>query len=302
LKAGSLSVPRIEPVIKWSGSKRSVASKLASLFPPAERYLEPFVGGGALLPFRNSRHAVAGDVVNELVELWKVVRDDPERVASSYSEIWNRRQREGHLVYYEIRERFNKKRDPIDFLFLSRTCVNGLIRFNKEGQFNNSLHHTRPGVHPQRLRATLLNWSAILQGVDFVSSDYKVTLSSAKADDFIFLDPPYEATKGRYLPGTFVFSDLLRELGRLNGTGARWMLTFDGYAGSRQYSAEIPKTMFKHHLHISTGLSPFTRLMGTTLDEVYESVYLNYDPPLKSLTELTENLVNPLQLQVAYEM
>src|ERR1043165_197304 len=139
-----------EPVIKWSGSKRSVAAQLRHLLPRAYRYFEPFVGGGAMLPFRPSKDAVAGDVIDELISLWICVRDKPDKTAAEYEKRWQRLQNCGHTAYYAIRDDFNRTRNPHDFLFLTRTCVNGLIRFNGDGDFNNSLHHTRPGIAPQR--------------------------------------------------------------------------------------------------------------------------------------------------------
>src|ERR1035437_629977 len=193
----------LPPVIKWSGSKRSVAAQLASLFPEYERYYEPFVGGGAMLPFRKVKQGYASDIMPELIQLWAVIRDQPQLAIDGYSMRWHARQRDGHGVYYEIRDHFNLTRDPIDFLFLSRTCVNGLIRFNKDGNFNNSLHHTRPGIAPETLEQVIAMWSKAIQCVDFTVADYTNALLHVTESDFVFLDPPYESTRGRYLHGSF---------------------------------------------------------------------------------------------------
>src|SRR3989344_3135634 len=149
----------IPPVIKWTGSKRPIAYKLAKLFPKSDRFFDPFVGGGAILPFFQGKPAIVGDVIPELIALWTLIKEKPDLVASEYAKRWNRLQTEGYKVYYEFRDNFNATKDPLDFLFLSRTCVNGLIRYNKEGKFNNSLHHTRPGIHPKTLQEIIKNWS-----------------------------------------------------------------------------------------------------------------------------------------------
>lgn len=267
---------RLPPVIKWPGSKRAVAPLLGALLPPGGRFFDPFVGGGALLPFRSSRGAVAGDVIPELVRLWEHVRLDPDGLARAYAVRWRRLQAEGPAAYYHVRAAFNRDRRPADLLFLSRTCVNGLIRFNTRGAFNNSLHHTRPGVAPDTLRRVLRLWSGLVRGVRFRCGDYRDTLRAVRSGDVVFLDPPYEATSGRYHPAGVALPELEAELDRLNAVGARWLLTYDGTAGVRAYDGRVAPELYRRRLHLRTGHSPFTRLMRTSLDAVVETVYLNY--------------------------
>jgi DNA adenine methylase len=275
--------PRVlPPVIKWSGSKRKVAVELSSLFPDCDTFFDPFVGGGSLVPFSTGAKAVAADVIHPLIALWKLIRDEPVTVARGYADRWARLQAEGHTAYYEIRSSFNETSDPVDLLFLSRTCVNGLIRFNANGQFNNSLHHTRPGIAPSRLSEILKAWSARLTGVDFVCSDYRETLACASRGDFIFLDPPYASNRGRYKPNTFLVSDFFEELERLNSLGVRWMLTFDGTAGQRDYDDTVPEDLYLKRFSVATGHSPFPRLLNNRLDSVNESVFVNFEPTAKT--------------------
>ena len=279
----------LEPVIKWSGSKRVVAPQLASLFPKADRYFEPFVGGGAMLPFQPGSSAIAGDVIAELIELWMAIREKPDVVANEYEHRWQRLQREGHAAYYDIRHSFNTTRNAYDLLFLTRTCVNGLIRFNSNREFNNSLHHTRPGIAPSRLRSVIRQWSQYIQCVDFVVADYHETLARARSHDLVFLDPPYAGTKGRYMPEEFDVQEFCAELDRLNRVGVRWILTFDGTAGKRAYAAIIPSDLYQVRLSIGTGNSPFTKLMRAGIDVVSESVYLNFEPPSKLLKAVSQH-------------
>lgn len=268
------------PMVKWPGSKRSIASRLSALMPACDLYLEPFLGGGALLPLRPSKAAIVGDTVPELVELWIMVRDEPENVAAEYERRWTELQQHGHTVFYKYRDSFNSSRNPHDLLFLSRTCVNGLIRFNKNGDFNNSLHHTRPGINPEWLQTILIKWSQALVGVEFGVLDYRETLSRAVPGAVAFLDPPYGGTRGRYHPAGFNQPELFAELERLNSVGVNWILTYDGSAGDRDYEQQVPEELYVKRLSVPTGKSPFTRLMGTSLDDVSESVYLNFDPTI----------------------
>lgn len=280
----------IPPVIKWSGSKRNVARTLSEYFPKMNRYLEPFVGGGALLPFRKNSNGIAGDIIPELIKLWKSIQTNPEKTAKEYKKRWDKLQLKGYSVYYEIRDSFNINRCEFDFLFLTRTCVNGLIRYNEKGEFNNSFHLTRPGIHPKSLNEIIFQWSEIIKNIDFRNCDYREILQEAKKDDFIFLDPPYGGTKGRYTKTEFELDIFYEQLNRLNSIGTKWLLTFDGTAGNREYAFELPKEIYKNKIFIKTGNSPFTKTMKTTIDEVYESVYLNFDTAIKLPTKFTKQV------------
>ena len=280
----------VAPVLKWPGSKRAISGQLARLAPPSERLIDPFVGGGAMLAAIQSPSSLAGDVIPELIQLWHEVQQRPGQLAADYELRWQRLQSEGHLAYYEIRESFNRTRSAADFLFLTRTCVNGLVRFNARGDFNNSLHHTRPGIHPGRLRALIALWSRLVARTTFACADYRETLAHARKGDFVFLDPPYGGTRGRYLTEGVDLTDLYGELERLNRRGITWMMTFDGTAGDRIYDSAPPPTLYKSRLLVATGHSPFTRLMKTSLDEVSETVYLNFDVAREVVAEHAESL------------
>lgn len=286
----------IPPVIKWSGSKRAIAYQLSRLFPTTKRFIDPFVGGGALLPYFQRKPAIAGDIIPELIDLWGLIKDQPDKVISEYAKRWNKLQTEGYKVYYEIRDSFNATKDPSDFLFLSRTCVNGLIRYNKEGKFNNSLHHTRPGIHPKRLGEIIKDWSKWVQGITFYNQDYKLTLSQVEKGDTIFLDPPYVGTRSRYLPQFLDYNAFYSELERLNWVGVNWVLTLDGEAGERFYDNKIPKDLFKTHFKLTTGKSPFSKVMNNKQDRVLESVYLNFEPSVEVPSSIIEESTQPLSL------
>lgn len=286
---------QLNPVIKWSGSKRNVAIELSNQFLIRERYIEPFVGGGSLLPFRGVKEGIASDIIPELISLWDEIKSNPKDVAHEYELRWIRLQNEGHEVYYEIRDEFNRNKNPFDFLFLTRTCVNGLIRYNSNGEFNNSMHKNRPGINPNSLKKILEDWSFHLKGVNFYNQDYRETLSDLNKKDFVFLDPPYGGTKGRYTTTKFDVEDFYNQLEILNIKQVPWMLTFDGNAGDREYKFELPSEIYKNKFYIKTGNSPFTKLMKTGIDIVNEAVYTNY--------KFNENLsANKINTQLKLEL
>jgi DNA adenine methylase len=281
---------KIPPVIKWSGSKRNVASKIGQLIPSAERYFEPFLGGGAVIPFRKTAKGLAGDIIPELIALWNAIKTNPHNTANEYRKRWEKLQKEGHHVYYEVRDRFNTTRNEHDFLFLTRTCVNGLIRYNAKGEFNNSFHLTRPGINPDTLASVIFQWHTVVKDVAFYHCDYRTLLKEVKKDDFVFLDPPYGGTKGRYTNNAFDIQELFNHLDALNYIGAKWILTFDGVAGNREYSYAVPRELYKSKLNMATGLSPFTRMMKTSVDVVNESVYLNFEAASKFFTQTGKHI------------
>lgn len=270
----------LQPVIKWSGSKRTVASQLGEFILPSKTYYEPFVGGGAMMPFAKSQRGKASDIIPELILLWNEIKQDPERVASEYKVRWERLQEEGYQVFYEIRDTFNKTKNPFDFLFLTRTCLNGMIRYNSAGEFNNSLHLTRPGIDPARLGSIINKWHLYVKKIDFLNVDYRDCLDDVGKGDFVFLDPPYGGTKNRYTQTPFSLEDFYETLDRLNSKGANWMLTFDGFCGERKYSYAPPKELYQTTFKVKTGKSAFRKVIDKVEEDIMESVYLNYKTSL----------------------
>ena len=153
--------------------------------------------------------------------------------------------------------------------------MNGLIRFNSKGEFNNTVHHNRPGIHPDKLEGILLDWSDRIKGIDFVCGDYRTTTFSATKYDFVYLDPPYFGTTQMYY-GKLEFEPFLDYLDELNKHGVRFALSYDGIRGNTNLCADIPKELYKRHLLIDAGVSSFSRIVKKEREEVKESLYLNF--------------------------
>ena len=279
----------IPPLIKWTGSKRSQAKSIAQLVPPYKRYIEPFVGGGAMLYLLGHRGAIANDIYTPLIDLWRLLRDDPKSLMSAYATEWKRLDQElssvdvssmtrGNgipKVFYEIRDRFNTAPNAIDLNFLMRTCVNGIVRFNDKGYFNNSFHLSRRGMMPARFNATVRAWHPVLQGVELLNSDYRNVLRLAGAGDFVYLDPPYAKTKQRYA-ALLEPDELFSELEGLNSRGVRWALSFDGKRGDIDMTHNVPAGLFKRHVYLHSGNSAVKKVLSGPIEKVDEALYLNY--------------------------
>jgi DNA adenine methylase len=271
------SSTNFQPVIKWTGSKRTISDKIVSTFPAEyDTYYEPFIGSGSILYQLKPSEAICGDICEPLTGIWELIRDNPDELISYYRKEWERLQNEGQEVYYEIRDKFNETRKPQHLLFLSRTCVNGLIRFNSDGEFNNSFHLSRPGINPKRLGPIITEWSRNIQSVEFYPTDYEETTESASAGDFVYLDPPYFNTTSRYY-GSIDYDRFLEYLKELNDRGVNYALSYDGESGDTDYTVDLPEWAFEQHLMLTSGNSSFKKVMGQEVAEVKESLYLNYE-------------------------
>jgi DNA adenine methylase len=184
------------PFLKWVGGKAKLERAFAPLYPPGValmRHVEPFMGGGALFFARAPARALLCDINVDLVDTYQAVRDEVELVLQQLQEL---AKQHGEQGYYEARERYNA-RDHASraeraalFIYLNKTCFNGLYRVNKRGHFNVPMgRYAKPAIADA---STLRAASARLAGVDVRCSPFQALVELAKPGDFIYLDPPYE--------------------------------------------------------------------------------------------------------------
>ena len=272
-----------EPVIKWSGSKRSQAERILTYFPKEiDTYYEPFCGGSSVLRRLLSsdisvKHYVCSDLNSGLIDLWNEIQTNPNRVSSYYSKLWHEmndkdddKQRKKEF-FATVRERYNKEHNPLDFMFIMRTTTNGMPRYNRDGDFNNSFHITRNGIVPDTLSKIVSEWSKLLNDNDvkFISCSYD-DLSPSR-NDFMYLDPPYANTKGMYY-GCIDYEMFWNYLRKLQ---CGYALSFDGISGEIDNTWDVPDDVYYKHEYLFSGNSSFKRTIGKSNDSiVYESLYL----------------------------
>ena len=221
-----------KPILKWAGGKTQIINELMAKSPKNfNRYIEPFIGGGAMFFAIRPKTAVIADLNPELVNLYKCLADNVELVIKHLRTFINT-----ESEFYTVRELLfddlEKEYAAARTIFLNRTCFNGLYRVNKKGQFNVPYgRYKNPQIcQPEILRAA----SNALQGVEILCGDYKDILSkTAKKGDFIFLDPPYLPVSKysdfqRYTKEQFYEEDhreLAEEIKRLQKLGCHVVLT-----------------------------------------------------------------------------
>ena len=199
-----------KPFVKWAGGKGQLVEQLDALLPKdfgsrgGVTYVEPFVGGGAMLfhmlaKYPNIERAVVNDLNADLVTCYRVIRNSPEELISTLrglqDEYWALTDMEQRKrMFLEKRERYNSHstkgvETAALFIFLNRTCFNGLYRVNSKGQFNVPFGKAR---HPSICdEETLRADSAALQKVEVLCGDYSLVTNAVKGAAFFYFDPPY---------------------------------------------------------------------------------------------------------------
>lgn len=210
----SNNIIQARPFVKWVGGKTQLLEEVRKSLPHdiATRehltYVEPFVGGGAVMfwilqAYPNIEHAVINDINQELICTYRVIKEDVERLIAALTKIQNDylplNAEERKAYYMAKRTRFNSgQADSIEtaalFIFLNRTCFNGLYRVNSKGEFN--VPHGRY-ANPRICDTENLHaCSAVLRKVEILCGDFAQTGRLAGPDTIYYFDPPYKPITG----------------------------------------------------------------------------------------------------------
>lgn len=277
--------------IPYQGSKRQLAAAILQYFPQTvPRIVEPFAGSAAISLAMAARSMSMRYWINDahepLISLWQRIIDQPDALSEQYSLIWHEQLGREREYFDQIRYRFNRTHDPADFLYLLARCVKAAIRYNTNGEFNNTPDNRRKGARPHEMRRRILIASSLLNKRTFLSAlDYKEVLSQCTDQDLVYMDPPYQGVCGerdqRYLPTVErdEFCDQLAELARRD---IMFAVSYDGRTGDKTYGEPLPNSLGLTHLEIRAGRSTQATLLGRD-DITYESLYLS--PKLAGLNE-----------------
>ena len=231
----------IAPLLKWAGGKRQLRSELTRRLPDRwGTYFEPFIGGGALLVelanLGRLDRAVIGDKNPELVNLYRVVKQDPEKLFRALSD---KKFRNDEESFRQLKAEFNAligtRKRPVDraalLVYLNKHSYNGLWRVNRKGLYNVPFgKYTRLNLPSLQ---SLQKFSRMLEGITLMHADFERIVRTAKRGDLVYFDPPYHplsktARFTDYTPGGFSFEDqerLARVFHRLSERGVWLMLS-----------------------------------------------------------------------------
>lgn len=199
--APQMHYTKYQPFVKWVGGKRGLLSQIIPLVPKDfNNYFEPFLGGGALFfelyaqGLLENKQVYLFDINAELINTYNTVKKNPILLLSALEEFQNKHTKE---FYYEVRawdrEESFLQRSEIEraarFIYLNKTCFNGLYRVNSKGYHNVPMgNYENPNICD---REVILSASAALQNATIENISYKEVLSMAKKGDFVYFDPPY---------------------------------------------------------------------------------------------------------------
>ena len=194
--AKEINKQKPKPFIKWVGGKRQLLKQFRDLglYPPegfnpsTNSYFEPFVGGGAVFFDLLPKKAFLSDMNNELVITYNVIKNDVESLIKSLKKHQNTKE-----YFLKIRAKDLSKLSDIEiasrFIYLNRTCFNGLYRVNSQGGFNVPFAGNKNPLICDEIN--LRKISKALKYVEIKKQDYKEVLKKAKKGDFVYFDPPY---------------------------------------------------------------------------------------------------------------
>lgn len=272
------------PPIKTQGIKTKVVPLIARSieWSGGGQWVEPFLGSGVVALNIAPSRAILADSNQHLIRLYKGIQDGSINGISVRAYL----EREGTVLldqgerhYYNIRDRFNMEGSPFDFLFLSRSCFNGMMRFNRKGHFNVPFCRK-----PERFRPALVTkivnqveWARrVMTGKDwkFVVQDWRTTISMVDAADMVYCDPPYIGRHTDYYNG---FSsddadDLARALIGMPAGFALSMWLENKYRRNEyvdRWFSDHPQRTMQHFYHVG----PQERLRN----EITEVVILSKD-------------------------
>ena len=288
--------PIIAQPIPYQGSKRQLAPLLLQYFPATIfRLVEPFAGSAAIsLAVAYDRRASRfwlNDANEPLIRLWGEILNNTEGLATRYRCLWEDQCGNEREYFNGVRQRFNSTHEPADFLYLLARCVKAAVRYNARGEFNNTPDNRRKGARPKEMRHRLQKAAALLAARTRLTAwDYKTVLQRCEADDFIYLDPPYQGVcgnrDGRYL-SQVNHEEFCDTLEGLNARQMRFAISYDGRTGEKTYGEPLPAALHLTRIELPAGRSSQATLLGRA-DMTYESLYLsstliaelNQDTPL----------------------
>lgn len=181
------------PIVKWVGGKRQLMFELLKIMPKSyNRYFEPFIGGGALFFELQPQNGYISDMNEELINLYSVVRDDVYELIDDLNKHEVSKEYFLKIRNLDRTEKYNSLSDvkkASRFIYLNRTCFNGMYRVNSQGQFNVPFGNYK---NPRIVDAeNLMNCSKLLKNTEICCADFSEILNKVQKGDFVYFDPPY---------------------------------------------------------------------------------------------------------------
>jgi len=243
----------MQPFLKWAGGKRWLFESQQYKIPKFEGvYHEPFLGGGAVFFNVEPQRSVLSDANSNLIETYQAIKEEPDNVIKELEEHQKKHSKE---YYYKVRSSKPKKtyKRAAKFIYLNRTCWNGLYRENKKGEFNVPIGTKNTVLFEND---NFKKWSNSLKNSSLLNCDFEENINKTKKGDFIFADPPYTVKHNmngfvKYNQCIFAWEDQVRlrdSLTRAWERGVSFALTNADHESIRELYSDFnhQKKLYRH--------------------------------------------------------
>ncbi|HEN0363672.1 MULTISPECIES: DNA adenine methylase [Bacillota] len=273
----------LSPVVKWVGGKRQLLSDIVPLIPKNfSTYVEPFVGGGAVIFDIQPKKAIINDFNSELINIYKVIKEKPQELILALE---NHERLNSEEYFYEVRaldrnENYNRMTDiekASRIIYLNKTCFNGLFRVNQAGQFNSP--------YGKYKNPNIVNMPVVLamskyfneNNIKIIDGDYKNALKNLRKGAFVYFDPPYMPISSSssftgYTENGFDKKqqiELKKECDKLNVKGIKFLLSNSDHPFIRELYQDYEIITVKAKRSINSN--------GNKRGEINELLVRNYD-------------------------
>ena len=283
------AAPQVPPftlqLLKWIGNKQRQAPDIIRFFPTSfGTYFEPFLGSAGVLGVLSPSKAVASDTFGPLIEIWKALHDDREMLKAWYADRYALLLEVGKKEAYErLLASYNARPNGADFVFLSRACYGGVVRFRKGDGYMSTPCGAHDPISTPSFAKRVDIWHQRTQGVKFAHADFATTMQLASAGDLIYCDPPYSDSQGiLYGAQEFSLDRLITCIADCKKRGVFIALSIDGtkYSGKKLCDVPVPPSLFEREVFVNVGRSMLKRFQmdGQSLEHhhVTDRLLLTY--------------------------
>ena len=273
----------LSPVVKWVGGKRQLLEDIVPLIPKTfTTYVEPFIGGGAVLFDVQPKKAIINDFNHELINIYRVIKDNPSELILALEK---HEELNSEEYFYKIRSldrsrcygEMNEIEKAARIIYLNKTCYNGLFRVNRAGQFNSPYgKYKKPNIVN---RPVVLAMSKYFNenNIKIIDGDYKLALKNLRKGAFVYFDPPYMpiSTSSSFTGYTENGFDenqqvkLKEECDKLNSKGIKFLLSNSDHPFIRE--------LYKDYKIVTVKAKRSINSNGNKRGEITEILVRNYD-------------------------
>lgn len=272
-------------LLKWIGNKQRFAHEIISYFPEHfGTYFEPFLGSGGVLGSLAPTRAVASDVFEPLMQIWRALKDSPDELKDWYRTRWELIDPLGkEQAYEQVKGAYNSAPSGADLVFLCRSCYGGVVRFRKADGYMSTPCGVHAPIHPRSFAHRVDVWHRRVAGTEFRALPFEEALALAKHGDMVYCDPPYSHSQAiLYGAQSFSLASLFEAIRECRERGVHVALSIDGLkrSGGVRCRIDIPTGLFEREVLVNCGRSMLRRFQmnGETLENevVADRLLLTY--------------------------